>query len=431
MTQEITAVISGWGTTNALDANNANILRAVESGVFYDLLPAGFTVDKSTVFVKARTNHSESMSVGAGSYYQELGTRNFPASYYSVDLIENWEGSGRTMMKVTVNTPEDIKTLLNYNKDVIVTGYNVFFKMKTTLTNILANGERQSNSVSFTDTTQDQSPPKFKSSSYTAGLDDKSRAYYKEIDSPYTAFTNGTTKCLAPSSYTSDISSAVRSDGAVMFDETVVGLDTGYAYDVLYRNSDLPVHDIVIYDVIENSLNGAGYDWHGAFLGVDISGIGRLRDAADTDGDKFYCAPKVYYCITDDAITSADLDITKTAIWTDVEPTGADKARVKAIAVDCRKNTKGGNFTLPANNQNAKSASISFSINMQSPESSENNDTMTYNEAFVNGSVANEPMSPVSTIAKVRLHYAIPEFHKSSLLPLPSSTLLGAQFCPA
>ena len=28
--------------------------------------------------------------------------------------------------------------------------------------------------------------------------------------------------------------------------------------------------------------------------------------------------------------------------------------------------------------------------------------------------LANEPMSPVSTIAKVRLHYAVPEFHKSS-----------------
>ena len=403
-TQQIPAVIAGWDTSSSVDEQNHNILKLIDSGIFYDLLPAGFTVDPSTVFVKARTKHQTARDVGAGSYAQEYGKNNFPSGCYSVEIFENWQESGRTMMKVTVDTPDG----------VAATGYNVFFKMKTTLANILANGESQSNSVCFIDTTEDQSPPKYKNSRITTGLDDKARPYFKELDSDYTAFANGNTNCKAPNNYAMDLSSSVRSEGALMTTDKTVGLDTSYTYDVTFTNGTQDTKNIIIYDVIENSLNGVDYDWQGTFHSVTITGISDLRDATDTNSSKVYCDPKVWYCITDDPITKDDLDITKSDIWTDVEPSDEDKPRVKAIAVDCRKNKSNKDFTLPAfPPTNNRKASIAFSVNMTSPSSSSSNDVLTYNLAVIRGTTAGEPMEN-ETLTRVSLHYAYPDIVKTA-----------------
>lgn len=328
----------------------------------------------------------------------------FPSGSYSVELFENWQGSGRTMMKVTVNTPEG----------VTATGYNVFFKMKTTLSNILSNGVAQSNSVCFIDTTENQSPPQYKFNRIATGLDDKARPYFKELDSDYTAFANGNTKCNSPVAYTMGFTSALRTEGDFMFDDEIVGLNTGYAYDISYVNGTQPTKDLIFYDVIENSLTGAEYDWHGTFQSVDITGIDQLRDANDNNNAKVYCAPKVYYCITDNAITADDLNITKTDIWTTDEPSDTDKLRVKAICVDCRYNTNNKDFNLPdSSNTSGKSSSVIFHINMISPVSHPDNDVMTYNEAFVSGST-NDTIYNNSKLTKVRLHFLNPQFSKTS-----------------
>ncbi|MBQ3265695.1 MAG: InlB B-repeat-containing protein [Ruminococcus sp.] len=408
--QSINAVIEGWGLSSSVDENNERIAKLIDSGVFYDLLPTGFTVDKSTLFVNPVTSNKKvSLSNGAASYNSFAGRdSNFSSGYYSVDLIENWQGSGRTMMKVTINTPEGVKA----------TGYSVWFKMKTTLGNILTNGEAQTNSVCFIDTTEDQSPPKYRYNSISSGIDEKSRIYFKDLDSDFSAFTYGSTKCLAPSQYSTGFKSSVRSEGDVMFKDQTVGLDSGYSYDVSFMNGAQSSQDIIMYDVIENSLTGTEYDWHGEFQSVDISGISSLLDNTyNGSGTKYYCAPVVYYCITDDPITEADLDITKTEIWTTTAPTGADKARVKAVAVDCRYNSKGNNtpFVLPADKvtTNGKKSSITFSVIMKSPESNPENDVMTYNEAHIAYSTNNVAFTNTS-LSTVRLHYAYPEFHKTS-----------------
>ena len=142
-TQEFPVVIAGWGY------NDSGNIKPIESGVFRDLLPYDFTVDKSTVFVQKRLNNRTDRGIDAYQYTaQNTNPSNqylkIPQGYYSVDFTENWQNSGRTLMTVTVHTPSD----------TIATGYNVFYKMKTTIANISSNGLNQTNYVAFTDTRQ-------------------------------------------------------------------------------------------------------------------------------------------------------------------------------------------------------------------------------------------------------------------------------------
>ena len=86
------------------------------------------------------------------------------------------------MMTIDINTPDGIPA----------TGYYVFYKMKTTMSNISANGIIQTNYVSFTDTTENQSPPVAKEGNIS-GIDKKYAQYYTDIDNQYTAFASGST----------------------------------------------------------------------------------------------------------------------------------------------------------------------------------------------------------------------------------------------
>lgn len=394
-TQEFPVLISGWG------ANRAGSIKLIESGVFYDLLPYNFTVDKSTVFVKRRQPSQTTSSPHAHSYDSESKSNTFPSSLYTVDFIENWQGSGRTMMKVTITgVPEKYKTSIN--------GFNVFYKMKTTMANVVANGTTQMNYTSFTDTTENQTVPVSRFSALSS-FDAKISPYYKSIEdsnSEFTAYASNSTSCQTPVQFATGFNCSVKTEGNFLLGEKTVGLDSGYTYNISFTDGEREASELVIYDVIENSLTGASYEWKGEFQSVDVSAIANMEDKRSTANSPVYCKPKVYYCVTDNSLTKADLDITKD-IWTDVEPTGADKLRVKAVAIDCRTASDGNAFVLPGKK------ALSFNISMKSPEDNEKNDVITYNEAFVTGYMDNEPISS-ETLIRVMLHYATPQLSKTS-----------------
>lgn len=391
-TQEFPVLISGWG------ANKAGSIKLIESGVFYDLLPYNFTVDKNTVFVKVnqlKTDYS------AHSYNGQYGVNNFPKSMYSVDFTENWQGSGRTMMKVTIKgVPDAVKTSTN--------GFNVFYKMKTTMANVVANGTTQMNYVSFTDTTENQTVPVSRFSALSS-FDAKISPYYKSIEDSnkeFTAYASNSTSCLTPVQFATGFNCSVKTEGKFLLGEKTVGLDSGYTYNVSFTDGEREASQLIIYDVIENSMTGDTYEWKGEFQSVDVSAISAMEDKRSTTSAPVYCKPKVYYLVTNDNITKADLDITKSN-WTDVEPTGDNKLKVKAIAIDCRTASDNKAFVLPGKK------ALSFNINMKSPEDNDENDVITYNEAFVTGYMDSEPIDS-ETLTKVMLHYATPVFSKTA-----------------
>lgn len=397
--EEFPGLICGWGYTDT-----EGTVKLIESGEFNDLLPYNFTVDKSSVYVVpiignidgvSKRTDGKTNTIGnyvAVNQYNTKKSESIPSAYYSVEFTENWEGSGRTMMTIKVNTPDNVQA----------SGYYVFYKMKTSISNISANGLTQANYVSFTDTTENQSPPIAKAGNIS-GIDSKYQPYYKSIDNQYTAFSKANTDMALPSTYATGIKSSVKSEGEFVTKDVTVGLDSDYTYNVTFTNSQ-PANNIVIYDVLGNGLNGQIYDWNGTFQGVDISSLTTDELISNADPNA-HMDPKVWYCIKDGDLVDSDLDISKTDIWTETVP--ADKSKVKAIAVDCREDENGEDYWLKSD------VSISFNINMHSPVSHENNDVYTYNEAHVYGSITGEPFHN-TTLTSVLLHYANPEFHKTS-----------------
>lgn len=397
-TQEFPVLISGWGI------NRAGSFKLMQSGVFYDLLPYNFTVDKSTIFVQARKeNNGSTNSMSPHSYKNEsANNNNLPSSLYSVEFIENWENSGRTMMKVTIAGVPDNLPPSYTNK---INGFNVFYKMKTTVSNVIANGTTQMNYVSFTDTTENQTVPVSRDRALSA-MDPKVIPYYKSIDDAYkefTAYASDATHCKLPSQYVQGFSSSVKAEGVFMIEDKTVGLSSDYSYNVTFTTDGTSeASNVVIYDIIENNYNGSECEWRGMFRSIDVSPIQNLQDADGT-----YCAPKVYYLVKDGEVTPDDLDLVTNpgGIWSDTAP--SDKSTIKAVAIDCRTGDDGEPFTVPARK------ALSFNVAMRSPDTSETNDLITFNEAIVKAQVGQNPNSS-RAITRLMLHYANPELGKES-----------------
>lgn len=391
-TEEFPVVISGWGY------NDMGHTKLLDSGVFNDLLPYNFTVDRDSVYVQLRTDNVTSRGKNANQYNTQMTDENvISKGYYDIAFTEDWEGSGRTMMTITVNVPEGRSA----------TGFNVFYKMNTPISNISANGTSQSNYVSFTDTTLNQSVPKAKYSSLNS-LDKSVIPYYKSIDDEFTAYASDRTDLVEPVQYATGIKSFVETDGEFQFKDQTVGLNSEYVYNVTFTNGEVPASNIIVYDVIETSLKGLTYDWEGEIKDIVISSIGELESNNSTESNKIYCAPVLYYCTKTSGLTKDDLDLVNhPELWTTTRPENLDD--VRAIAIDCRADTanSAGGFVLPADK------SISFDIMMHAPQTPTENDIYTYNEAIVSSVVNNEPFTN-STLISVLLHYADPEFHKTS-----------------
>lgn len=413
-TEECPVVISGWNYNNS----TRGYKKYVKSGVFNDLLPKDCTVDRSTVFVKARKDNIEKITNDYNTsyfanYYNTVKLNpNFEIlddSYFSVEFKDNWQDSGRTMMTVTVAAPEGAK----------YTGFDVFYKLKTTHSNINTYGINLINAVSFTDTTNGQSVPDSRVGKKTV-LDAKSGLYYNSIDSPQTAFATAKTNLKQPVKYQFGADSSVKAEGSIYSKHEVVGLNTDYNYNVTYAGGDTNrIENIIVYDVIEKQIDGPVSEWHGTYESLDLSAI-RSLESANGNGT---CNPVVYYSTKPkDDFTSEDLDITKTDIWTTVKPNDDE---ITAIAIDCRK-TATGDFILDAKKV------LSFNINLHSPAGERKSELETYNEAVIDASIV-DIHNPIQSKARtgVTLRFANPTFVKtafpeSGTVKKPESVVQGS-----
>lgn len=391
-TEDFPVVIAGWTHTNG------DMKKVIQSGVFHDLLPVECSVDKDTVFVKLRTSNLKEFGRTADQYESQK-TGALESSYYSVTFEENYENSGRTMMTVRVTAPET--AIWDYDNKA--TGFVVYYKMKTTYSNIHRNGEKLINAVSFTDTTEFQGVPDSRTA--ITVLDQQSKPYYRSIDGEQTAFATAKTNCKTPSNYTYGISSVVLTDGTTLTGEEVVGLNSHYSYRISYGDNSKTT-DLVFYDVIEKRLDGVESDWEGDFVSIDVSPIRAIESAPGTTGN---CAPKVRYSTKPkDFFTSQDsFDIDDDSVWQDDPPD--DPSLVTAVAVDCRKTTTNEDFVLD------KKRNLTFFINMISPDSGVTVGTIARNEAVVKGTnYENGRSMSQNTRTDVTIRFAAPLFDKTA-----------------
>lgn len=417
-TVEFPVAISGW----AYSKNQLGYYKRVKSGVFYDLLPHGFIVDKSTVVVCARSKE-HCIAMGGKDDQPESVQRNgkelngeastgfatsyntgfkFPgkisSDYYSVTFKDNWEGSGKTMMIVNINCPED----------VTATGFVVYYKSKTTINNLHINGTTPKNYVSFTDTTEEQSVPETRTMNRDGIPDSTIKSLFASVDNNQTAYNYAETTLKTPTVYQYGADSNVTTEGADISRHQVVGLNTDYSYNVSYDSSSAnQTHNLIIYDVIEKQIGGNESLWMGDFKSVDVSTIKNQPSALASDGN---CAPVVYYATKPKAEFTKemfDLDAYKGTIWTTTLP--ANPKDVTAIAVDCRKTDQNKEFVL------GKNKGIEFTINMHSPGDETRSDIDTYNEAVVKGMNKESGFDiNVNTRTSVTLRFTKPKFVKTA-----------------
>lgn len=411
-TVSVPTAISGWGY------NNSGYKKRLRKGVFRDLLPVGFSVDQDTIFVipvkenysqtalryKYEDNGVQKELAVSGNNYDAVYTAAsgagevFQQGYYSVAFENNINGTGRTMMVITVTVPDDI----------VATGISVFYKMKTTQSSIAANTTSPINYVSFKDLTENQSVPVDRSGKLSIIDDSRLSGCYSGYDDVFTAYASATTTLNKPPISTTAISSIVTADGSTLTKHEHVGLNMLYSYFINYSNDlNTQTKNLVFYDLLEKNDNS---QWHGTLSSVDVTPILSVKNA---NNENATCKPDVYYSKKPkDQLSEPDLSLDNTEVWSSTPP--EDLSQVTAIAVDCSKDTTGEAFVLD------KSAYLGFYINMLSPMSGDEN-SMTYNTASIIGNyenVFNAAQLNMHTYNDVTLHLPRTTIEKTAL---PSS----------
>lgn len=418
LTESFPAVISGWNYNNS---GNKTLFR---SGEFYDLLPKDYSVDKDSIFINPiRENWSETYYNKTAKIKAELYNDStirsdvLPKSACSVRMIENWEGTGRTMMIIRISVPDSVR----------VTGVNVFYLMKVRYASIYANGVTQSNIAVFKDTTDGQIAPEGKSTAIGEGdVPVELTSHFVQFDGANTAFASDSTHCIEPPVRESGLDTAVYTENSDMTEHEIVGLNTDYSYHITYRSgANAMCEDLVFYNVLEHRIGGVESEWTGEFLGVDISALEAVENAENQNAK---CAPVIYYSTApkesftknnygqEDDSFNLDPEVNGD-LWTTQKPD--DLSKVTAVAVDCRKDNKGADFYLGAEK------TMDLKINMRSISDNSLNDIYAYNENIIRFTLtATEDRVHLLSKADVQLHFGTPQLDKTSF---PAS---GAEDAP-
>ena len=311
----------------------------VTSGVIYDLLPAGTYVKPEEV----RTD------VGNMGDWQGSVT----LSEHKVELIDNWNGTGRTMMKVTVNIPDEEKYRIWHDdfNGVHAKSYGIrlVYHLYNSYINIEDRGGLVRGTAMFVNTSDDNVVfnSNAKDSSFTGkGFDDwdafkgvAEEAWKKNYEcSIVTATTDFGTVPYRQSGFENSVT---IDNGQTYSDSAQVYPGDSYALRLHYTSKGNTRSDgIVLYDTVSPSEKAIG-----RLQSVDVSSIaGKVTYDASNPSTTDTCNPVVYYSTVVPSKDQMNLD-NNNAIWK-VWTSETDPSQVKAIAIDCRKTKSGASFVL-------------------------------------------------------------------------------------
>ena len=329
-----------------------------ESGTFYDLIPEGATIQRSSVTVY---NNGSKLS----------------SNFYDVDIIKDWRNSGRDMLIVKIKTQG--------------TRFNVYYTTIHPWTSIMDRGSDVYNPVAF-ETGNEEISKGYRDDG--GKLPDSQKAYFTNLDPEYDAVLNNLADDVegrfiyddaygdinALLSATTGLDKKVRtSDTENWSYNAFVHNEDTYEYQLRYANSDnTSTKGLVLYDSLENYYLTEGAkqsksDWQGKFLRVDVS---QLEDMG--------IAPVVYYSTEKNLDLDEQPDLSDTK-WTTVLPD--DTSTVKAIAIDVHKGINGEDFILK------NGEAISATVFMQVPEGitfNYKNYPRTFNNVYASGTVVDK-----------------------------------------
>ncbi len=413
-TQDSPMCLAGWLY------NNGGRTPRMQTGVFYDLLPLGTTVDPETVYgIWTDTNWSSVAAPGhpANNYKSNQNSaRRLPSACVDVKFESNWQGSQRTMMIIEFALPEGVKA----------NGVQIFYLLRTTYENIMENGATQQNSAAFVNTTELSATPKLTQSGISILNQDEK--YFKSLDTEYSgriSYSEDSENYIPVDVSTWGFDKQVKAETGSSYvqKDNVLQNDT-YTYRLIYsQGSGTYTKGIVFLDVLENgyyekdptSESGKKLieaEWQGTFENINVESIRKLTMMKD---DKtLHCNPVVYYSTTKrEDIDTTNLNLLDPQVWKTDLPD--NKKDITAVAVDCSmcKEEAETPFELKGNVD-----AMEIYITMRAPINSELSDKTTRNRAVLNMTHVDSERSETAVMmdagASVVLKDVTPELHKSS-----------------
>lgn len=386
------------------DVIDLGVIQEQRDGIFYDLLPVGTTVDAASITAKT---YSDSW-------------RGEKKCEYTVESIENWQGSGRTMLKIHVIAPpgtENFDTQNAYGE--LRTGFVVTFKLINSWENIQDYGASVLNSAAyyslsgqlvggypdnggnltekelFYDLDADGNPP-----------DAWKNVHYAECRTTFTPLT------AAELGFRKSVKAA---DGLRYGSSAEVAAAGTYTYQLRFANGkNVETNNVVLFDVLE-SAHGSNPYWRGTLKDIDTTQVSRKG-----------IEPVIYYstytAFTNLAVDTDLTDLTDETIWTTTQP--VDLADVTAIAIDLRYRTDGTEYTFAPEEVALCYVSMTAPENYQDylddPETAMDETAFAYNSAYlqstatlIDGGESKTAMEECSSVT-VSLRGPEAEIHKSS-----------------
>ncbi|MEE0027371.1 MAG: hypothetical protein U0J70_07265, partial [Atopobiaceae bacterium] len=343
-------------------------LRAETAGTWYDLLPEGMIPDTNSIALRGGD------------------------SIRRVDTVQNWRGTGRTMLIVEVDLTPDPQQYTESNspatkfwEDVPTISFDATADLDT-LADLYGGASLQTGIISHNVVAFESSKDTLGNVTDYSGEPDEPSATggYNNIatkdacktdaevsaltdlnpnrDTPSFVYAGVQTTLSMPTAGRTSLSKniMVNDDGRWSqgtYDDVRTVWEGGYYSYRLRMMSDANTKskDLVLYDSLENYYAVDGNDdadidaprWRGEFVSVDVDPI---RKAG--------CAPVVYYSTQQDLHLSDDnnarrsnatnIDITNPNIWVKASEYTGNLKDVHAIAIDCSKKADGTDFILGA-----------------------------------------------------------------------------------
>ena len=318
------------------ELKNTNMVKEQRSAIFYDLLPLGMYADYSSI---------KSYALELGSYGRTLKGEQFE---HTVETIDNYKGTGRTMLILHITVPETIENLFyeaTYGK--FGTGFYITYDAYYPWESLLDFGNIPLNSVAY----KSGAGEIFKGFADDGGDKITDKDILKDVDEDGkfggdlvkdTLYAEARVQISGVVNSELSFSKRVKSDGDIAYSKTTSTIGGGaYSYQLRIGNEkNIKTKGLIFYDILESDFKDREY-WQGTLVGVDTS-------QAQLKG----ISPVVYYSTKDNMKLSSsmngemidDANINDPTIWSTTPPN--DMADVTAIAVDLSKDTSGNEYIL-------------------------------------------------------------------------------------
>ena len=297
------------------------------SGTLFDLIPKGATLDKDSIRVKNGDNYLSS-------------------SEYKISTIQDYKGTGRTMLVVKILSGAqwyelDYDTLYTWDS-INDYGNNVYNPVAyKTGNDTISNGFKDNGGKTFIDGTPN--PDVIQDANLMSGLDDIDLDSAKTGNEKKYIFGEDTVDLLTLTAASSGLKKKVKDEREAEYtytSETTLG--GSYSYQLRYQSSNgSSSKDMIFFDSLENydqsTMTNAGTEsqWRGALTGV---GTKQLEEKG--------ISPVVYISTVPNLDIDAYHDLTDKAIWAKVT-SKTDLSTAKAVAIDMTRAKNGSEYELP------------------------------------------------------------------------------------